>query len=151
MRLRRRRTEDGAAAVEFALVLPILLVIVFAIISFGWVFAQSLALSNSARQAARYAAVENRTCDDVKDEAVSASAPLVKLDPTVDPNAVQISRTTGTPCGVPATDQPCKDSGDKDNVTVTLTYEAQILVPIVPGLGNTKTLHGTGVFRCEFS
>jgi Flp pilus assembly protein TadG len=145
MRL-RRRTESGAAAVEFALVMPILLVIVFAIISFGFLFAQNLALSNSARQAARYAAVETRTCDDVTDEAVNAAAPLVDLDHS----NVEISRSSGTPCST-ADSQPCQGSTDKDNVTVTLTYEAKVLVPIVPGLGNSKTLHGTGVFRCEFS
>jgi Flp pilus assembly protein TadG len=148
MRLRRRRTEDGAVAVEFALVLVfVLLPLVFGIIDFGYLFAQNLALNNASRQAARYAAVETRTCADVEAEAVSSTAPLVEL--TADD--VTIERTSlSNPCAVPATDQPCKGSIDKDNVTVTLTYEATILIPVVPGLGNTKTLHGTGVFRCEF-
>ena len=38
----RRRSDDGASAVEFALVLPILLFLVFGIISFGTFFAQHL-------------------------------------------------------------------------------------------------------------
>ena len=58
MRLRTRtngRTERGAAAVEFALVVLPLLMIVAGIINFGFIFAQQLSLSNGARQAARFA------------------------------------------------------------------------------------------------
>ena len=54
----RRRRDDGASAVELALVLPILLALVFGIISFGTLFAQQLALNNGVRQGARLAVVE---------------------------------------------------------------------------------------------
>jgi len=142
-----KRSERGAAAVEFALVLPILLIIVFGVIDFGFLFGQKLALNNAARQAARYAAVENRTCADVKTEAVNASAPTIVLPSS----NVAIKRTSlANPCSTPATDQPCKGSVDQDNVTVTLTFDAPVLVPIIPGLGNHKVLNATGVFRCEF-
>ena len=51
-RARTRPDEGGASAVEFALVVPFLLLIVFGIIVYGMVFAQTLSLSNSARQGA---------------------------------------------------------------------------------------------------
>ena len=51
MRGRKRGRDDGASAVEFALVLPLLIILLFGIISFGIVFAQKLALGNAARQA----------------------------------------------------------------------------------------------------
>jgi Flp pilus assembly protein TadG len=62
-------------------VVPILLMILFAIITFGFLLAQKLAIENAARQAARYGAVENRTCDEVIAEATSAAQPLVDLQP----------------------------------------------------------------------
>lgn len=51
------KNEKGQALVEFALVLPFLLVILFGIIDFGWIYYNQLAISNSAREGARYAVV----------------------------------------------------------------------------------------------
>lgn len=124
----------------------ILLPLTFAIIDFGFLFGQNLALGNAARQSARYAAVENRTCDDITDQAVSAAAPTV----TLTPSAVKIRRGAATPCTAGPGTQPCQGSADKDNVSVTLTFDAPVLVPVIPGLGNHKVLTSTGVFRCEF-
>ena len=50
---RVRRTEDGATAVEMALVTPILLVILFGIIQFGFAFYLQNNMVNAAREAAR--------------------------------------------------------------------------------------------------
>lgn len=55
--MRHRRPERGAAAVEFALILPILLTLVFGIIEFGWAFGQQVSLGNAAREAARTMAI----------------------------------------------------------------------------------------------
>ena len=49
----RRRPERGAAAVEFALVLPVLILIIGAIIDFGFIFAQQISFNTAARDAAR--------------------------------------------------------------------------------------------------
>src|SRR3954470_16191750 len=49
----RRRGEDGAAAVEFALLLPILLIVVFGIIDFGRLYNMQIALSQGAREGVR--------------------------------------------------------------------------------------------------
>src|SRR6478736_2719682 len=49
----RRRPERGASAVEFALVLPVLFLIIGAIIDFGFIFAQQISFNTSARDAAR--------------------------------------------------------------------------------------------------
>lgn len=49
--------DRGAAALEFALVVPILLVLVFGIIDFGIFFADSLAVRSAVRSGAREAVV----------------------------------------------------------------------------------------------
>ncbi len=48
--------ERGATAVEFAIVLVPLLMIIFGIISFGLTFSDSLALENAARESGRFGA-----------------------------------------------------------------------------------------------
>ena len=52
--------EKGAVAVEFALVLPIFLVLVLGIFEFGRGFNIQVSLSEAARESARYAAVHAR-------------------------------------------------------------------------------------------
>jgi len=58
MRCRRLAARaDGQALVEFALVLPILVLILMGIIEFGRIFFAYLVITEMAREGARYAAV----------------------------------------------------------------------------------------------
>ena len=57
-RTNRRRPERGAAAVEFALVMPILFLLVFGIIDYGMLFFDSIGLRQGAREGARQAVVQ---------------------------------------------------------------------------------------------
>ncbi len=51
------KKEKGQAMVEFALVLPIILLFIGGIIDFGWIFHNQLAANNASREAARYIAI----------------------------------------------------------------------------------------------
>lgn len=53
----RSRDERGASAVEFALVLPILVLFLFGIITYGYMFSVRQALTQAAAEGARAAAV----------------------------------------------------------------------------------------------
>lgn len=53
----RTRDERGASAVEFALVLPILVLFLFGIITYGYMFSVRQALTQAAAEGARAAAV----------------------------------------------------------------------------------------------
>lgn len=59
--LRARRSDRGASAVEFALVLPFLLLVVFGLIQYGLYFYSSQTGSNTVNVAARQLSVGN--CD----------------------------------------------------------------------------------------
>lgn len=50
--------SDGASLVEFALVMPLLLVLLFGIMEAGWMFAQLTETRNAAREGARIAVVD---------------------------------------------------------------------------------------------
>ena len=64
-----RKSEAGQSMVEMALVLPILLLLVGAIIDFGWLFYNQLALNNAAREGARYAVIHYNAAGDWEQEA----------------------------------------------------------------------------------
>jgi hypothetical protein len=58
---RGQANERGATLVEFAFVLPLFVLLLFAIIDFGWLFTQFLDVKQGAREGARLAVVND--CD----------------------------------------------------------------------------------------
>ena len=75
LKIKILKKEKGASAVEFALILIPLIVLIFAIFQFGILFNNWIALTYAAREGARLAAV------DAYDEAkVRGKAPSVKID-----------------------------------------------------------------------
>jgi Flp pilus assembly protein TadG len=57
------RSEKGQTMVEFAIALPVLCLILFAVIQFGIVFNNYIALTDAARAGARKGAVSRQTGD----------------------------------------------------------------------------------------
>jgi Flp pilus assembly protein TadG len=76
----RIRNEKGQTMTEFALVLPVLALILFAVIQFGIVFNNYVQLTDATRAGARKAAVSRQTSDPVGTAvaAVRASAKDLK-------------------------------------------------------------------------
>ena len=66
-----RKNEKGQTLVEFAIVLPILLLLVMGIIQFGIIFSAQIALTNAAREGARAASVGKSELD-VKNRVIEA-------------------------------------------------------------------------------
>lgn len=64
----------GAAVVELAVVLPLLLTIVFGIIEFGWVFMVRETLVNASREGCRVAVLQGSTQQDVTDQVALSMA-----------------------------------------------------------------------------
>jgi Flp pilus assembly protein TadG len=85
---RNLRREDGQTMVEFALVVPILCVILFAILQFGVLYNNYVTLTDAARIGARKAAVSRHEADPVgvtiaKVQAAASDLDLAKLEVAV--------------------------------------------------------------------
>ena len=71
MRLTHPRREAGAALVEFAIILPLVVLLLFGIVEASWAFSQANDVRHGAREGARLAAVDwgdvtaigNEVCD----------------------------------------------------------------------------------------
>lgn len=152
MRWRTRtdgRTERGAAAVEFALVLPILVLVLVGIVNFSFVLAQQISLNNAARQAARYAVVDGPVCSQIETEGTSSAATIGMSTAQVPTPVISFCPSGST------TVRPCSGRPANTNITVTITRDGASnpwVIGFPPfNLLTPPTLQGTGVMRCEFS
>jgi len=67
-RLFRRDREKGAAMVEFAIILPLFILLIFGTMETGWFFAQQVEVRNAAREGARLAVVDYGTASQIATE-----------------------------------------------------------------------------------
>jgi Flp pilus assembly protein TadG len=72
------RRENGQDVVEFALILPLLLLLIFGIVEFGIVMFSYNTISNAAREGARVSVISGATTDEIV-AAVQALAPGLGL------------------------------------------------------------------------
>ncbi len=100
IRRRLRRDTDGVVAVEFALILPIMAMLVFGTIEFGMLFRANLTVSQAARAGARTAAAQPRITGYQTDSASAVAAQLRNTLATEEISYLSIYRadkTTGLP------------------------------------------------------
>ncbi|MGE3075445.1 MAG: TadE/TadG family type IV pilus assembly protein [Dehalococcoidia bacterium] len=95
---RFRRTEAGQALVEFTMILPIFLLLLFALVDFGRGFYTWLLVTNAAREGARVAAVQKPQSEvyaRIYDSFCDSYPTNCTLDPSklsIDPDNIQGSR-----------------------------------------------------------
>jgi Flp pilus assembly protein TadG len=132
----RLRDERGASAVEFAFIVPLLIVLVLGIAEFGHAFQVQGTLSAAAREGVRAMALRNDPADA---KAVARNA-ASSLDPVVTDTQIKIQIVGST-----ATSCPTIGAGNTA-VRLTITYP----MPFLTGFfGTGITLTGTGVMRCN--
>lgn len=94
------RDDSGASAVEFALLVPVILLLIVGFIQFGLIFSQWLQLEHAAREGARWAALRNEASFVV--ERIAESAPGLEItdaDVTISPGD-PVSAVPNTPITV---------------------------------------------------
>jgi Flp pilus assembly protein TadG len=139
-RTSRGDNERGAAAIEFALVTPLLLLLVMGVISYGYMLSFRQALSQGAAEGSRATAVSPfPAAADRQQEGLDAlNEALGSYDVTCDGYAVgshlrKDGENVGTCSVIIGT---CTNDPTKDCVTTSLdyAYEAHPLTPSFPGV-----------------
>jgi Flp pilus assembly protein TadG len=118
--LSRLRREEGQALVEFALVLPVLLMIVTGITSFGIVFYRYVTLTDAVRVGARTLALQRGNSSPCTSAANQTVASAVDVGLT---NSQLTFSYNGTPFYVSST---CSGSGATWNQGDSVTVQATI-------------------------
>ena len=141
------KLELGATAVEFALILPLLLVLVVGLIDFGRMGFVQISVTAASRDGARYSSL--------------FSSGLTNLQPLNDfvqlaaPRAAQVAQlsSTGT---LSVSTVTCSTAQSGENTTVTVSTNYKWLLPVgllsmvAPGASwlNDLTITSSGSIRC---
>jgi Flp pilus assembly protein TadG len=146
--------ESGQALVEFALVLPILLLVLFAMLDFGKLFNYWQDATHISAEGARYAAVNRKP-----DPSDTASLQLQLLGQADTPELRSGDLANGTAsASVPAGAQVCisfpngtSNAGDPVRVTITFAYNwlSFLTSDIGAGLPTSQTVTSSSTMRLE--
>jgi len=116
------RSERGASTVEFALLLPVLVLLLFGIFEFGLAYNSYLAVTHAAREGARMAAVGAYNEGTIRDTAYPAR-----------PTSITVSYPNGNAHG--------------ETVAVTVRAETPIQIPLWGS--RTLSISSTAKMRIE--
>jgi Flp pilus assembly protein TadG len=157
------RREGGAAAVEFALILTLLILLVFGIIQLGLAYNRYQGLQAAAREGARVASIGGSQTD-IRDRVrqsqslFASSDVLVRIDYSTDngssfPGPAICSDSSGSnQCNSPGAPHPCGVAGIGNLIRVTAevpSSKTQYAI-VIPLWGSAATTYSArGVFRCE--
>jgi Flp pilus assembly protein TadG len=159
---RRWRAEHGGVAVEFAIIFPVLMLLLFGIIDFGHAWYMRHLMSDACREGARYGARYNT--DNSNNRILPAG-----LNPSISNYVLQASADNGNKGGWALTSKlpadaspqvtPTGPGWNENNpstlagkdliITVTATKTWFVLGKLIPSLGSSKTLTVATTMTCE--
>ena len=113
------KSEKGQSMVEFALLLPILILILLMIIEGGLIFGGYLELQNAARDGARYASVHTDKQDQTSINTYITGKNFIIVDKSNLVQPIGFTKMTNAQGTI---------------LTVTLTYKYPIITPIIGGI-----------------
>ena len=112
--MKHRKGEKGQSLLEFALIVPILLIILAGVLDLGRLYYTYVSITDAAAEGASYAAIHPQANEraEVLQRAQEASGALVQIDPTM----VQVD------CPAVAAGAP---------ITVTVSYSFTVATPLL--------------------
>lgn len=119
----RRNSEGGAALIEMAIILPVLLLLIMGLAEFARGYNARITLTHATREGVRVLAITGDSTE-AETAALSAVSPL-------DPGSVSIATTACTP-------------GEQTSLTASYPFTYSILF----FASGTITLETTAVMRC---
>lgn len=126
----RRFRRLGQSTVELALILPLVLALLFAIIDFGYYLFVNISVNHSTREGTRIAAMNNRTRTQIE-AWIRQTSP--GLDIPSSPNAISITTMANDP----------EFTGNPPTVTVTVSFQHTFLVPLFMIGKNSASVYAT--------
>jgi len=114
-----RRSESGASAVEFALLLPLLMMVLFGIIEFGFALYRQAILTNASREGARLEIVQSIPA--ITNAQIDAAIDNYLTSAGIPPGNVARTIVAGGVTGTPV------------QVTLTLPYTFSVLPGLTSG------------------
>lgn len=122
----RFRIDTGAALLEMALVLPLLLLLVVGTVEFGRAYNAKITLTQATRESVRVLAISG--------DEEAAEATLKAAATTLNPDLISVSMT------------PCSEAERGDPTSVTASYPFTYSIAFFSA--DTITLGSTAVMRC---
>ena len=136
---RVNRRDDGVAAVEFAIVGMLFLVILFGILTYGFIFGLDQSITHAAEEGARSAISKTTTADQIAQAQSTALQRLSWMGSYIHPSDVVATVAT------------CANDPSVSCITVTITYpwSTRPMIPAFPGLVTPPNVRAVAVVQLD--
>jgi Flp pilus assembly protein TadG len=135
--------QKASMTVEFALLAPVFILLVFGIIDFGHAWYMKMEITSASREGARYGTryqgpgkIPNTLSPSISSWVTTNYGPLLPADANLTVTPGGTGYTSGT-------------AGDDLTVTVTATKTWFVIGNLIPGLGSSITMSSTTAMKCE--
>lgn len=146
-----RRDQRGAVAVEFALIVPLLMLLVFGILEFGYMLNRDTIVSNASRDGARVASLHGEYQDimhsitsELAQSGIATTSPTTVI-------SIDCEKVDGTVCNVGGNAtkyNTLAESGATAVISISYTYSW--ITPVISSImGASTTLSQTTQMRVE--
>lgn len=135
---RARRAERGQSLVEMALVLPMFLMLIFAIVDFSHVFYAEMTIQDALRQAGRFAITGNTLSGQSRVASILATAQQAAGNLNLNTSSINISAN-----GTGGTGAAANAGGPGDIITISMSTGVPMLTPLIAPLFPNGTYNFT--------
>lgn len=138
-RIMMRKLQKGIAAVEFSIVAPLLILLLFCLAEFGWLLVNSVMVMNVASSGARFFASQRGTTTpytDTKTQIQQSAAYLTVANLSYSTSVGNTPCSADATCAVGLNNAVLNGAVTDASVTVTYSPYKPLLVGSFPGITN---------------